>query len=235
MGQARFGKTRKLPRRPRLRAIRGTPEHPRLAVVPRPTDPQEHIDIAVPAIVTPEEFAMAQEKLEDNRKRCRIGPEGPRHLLQGLLVCGHCGHAVIYQPGDRRRTRPRGYYRCTGTNTHRYGGVRVCHARSLVAEGLEQAVWQDVVSLLTQPQRLRQYFAQRDSQDPQDHQAHQQTATLLHRQEQGLERLIDIYTEGAISKGPNGKVGFQVVLPPPYPSPRRGRGLYRFRGRLRSQ
>jgi site-specific DNA recombinase len=199
MGKARFGKTRKVPRTPKLRPARGSPEHPRNALVPRKTALDEQIEIHVPAIVSEEDFALAQEKLDLNRKRSRAGASGPRHLLQGLVVCGECGHALIHHSAGAKQ-KPCRYYRCTGRNTHRYGGTRLCRCRGIKAGVLEAAVWQDAAALLADPRRLRREFDTRLETSPESVEDQNFAANLLRRQEQGLSRLIDIYTDGNITK-----------------------------------
>jgi site-specific DNA recombinase len=83
-GSAGYGKTRSLPRQPRLRPVRGHPELPRQ---PYSTTHQgtEPISIEVPALVSVEVFAAAAEQLEENRRRHRLGRSQARYLLQGLV------------------------------------------------------------------------------------------------------------------------------------------------------
>jgi site-specific DNA recombinase len=51
------------------------------------------IEIAVPALVSEALFLMVQKQLEENRKQARQRRRGAAHLLQGLVVCGHCHYA----------------------------------------------------------------------------------------------------------------------------------------------
>ena len=66
VGQARFGKTRVGPRRPRLRGQRGKPEESRKDASTYDTPIEEQIVIPVPAIVE-EPFAAVAEQLTENR------------------------------------------------------------------------------------------------------------------------------------------------------------------------
>lgn len=84
------------------------------AVFGKQAPAQERIVIPVPALVSEELFAAAQEQLAENRQRhrqqCRHGP----HLLQGLLVCQCCGRAFCHaRCGSRRKPQVYRYYRCT--------------------------------------------------------------------------------------------------------------------------
>src|SRR6516162_1199905 len=114
-GTAVYGRTRLGPRRPRLRPPRGQAEQPRQSVS---VYASEHpgITIAVPALVSEGLFAAVAEQLEENRKRQRQSRRGASWLLQGLLVCRHCGYA-LYGLGTRHRLADgtmvvHSYYRC---------------------------------------------------------------------------------------------------------------------------
>jgi site-specific DNA recombinase len=54
---------------------------------------QDWIEIAVPALVKRETFALAQAQLEKNRHYSRRRTIEPT-LLQGMLVCRDCGYAL---------------------------------------------------------------------------------------------------------------------------------------------
>src|SRR5215470_6367894 len=61
---------------------------------------QEWIEVAVPAVVTEEVFAQAQEQFERNK---HFSPRRTRKptLLQGMLVCQQCGYAMYRSSGGR--------------------------------------------------------------------------------------------------------------------------------------
>jgi site-specific DNA recombinase len=90
-GSATFGKTRTGPRRPRLRTLKGQQKIPRRSGSTYDTAPSEQTPIPVPAIVSPELFAVVQVQLSENRLRGRERKRGARYLLQGLLECQCCG------------------------------------------------------------------------------------------------------------------------------------------------
>ena len=98
-------------RRPRLRPLKGQPEQPKRATSRLRTAPAEQIVIATPALVSTDQFARVAEQLRENQQRYRLGGRGATHLLQGLLVCGQCGHAFygkrvtsVYQKRRRQYT-----------------------------------------------------------------------------------------------------------------------------------
>ena len=204
-GAAAFGKTRQEPLRPRLRAQRGRPLQPKRAVSTVDVPTTEWITIAVPALVEPEVFAAVQAQLEENRRHARQSKRGALYLLQGLLQCQQCGYAFY---GKRlshasRKGKPRdyAYYRCVGTDAHRFGGERVCDNTQVRTDRLDLAVWQEVCTLLADPERLAVEYRRRLQPQGQATQHEQrnfdgQVGTLR----QGLARLIDSYAEGLIDK-----------------------------------
>jgi site-specific DNA recombinase len=200
MGKARFGRTRVGPRTPRPRPIKRGSEHPRRRLSSHPTSPEEQIEMAVPAIICEEDFTLAQEKLQANRRRCRAGPDGPRHLLQGLLVCRQCGRTLVHHPCGHRGGRRYYYYRCTGLDTHRFGGTRLCQSHAIRSDALEHTVWQDVQALLADPQRLKRAFERRAAGAEDSTPDAVPAEKLVERLEQGLARLIDVYADGLITK-----------------------------------
>jgi site-specific DNA recombinase len=204
-GQAAFGKTRQGPLRPRLRAQRGKPLQPRTATDDYDVPPEDWISIAVPIIVSPESFAAVQEQLEENRRHARQSSRGALYLLQGLLQCQHCGYAFYgkrVSPASRKgKPRAYAYYRCLGTDAHRFGGERICPNTQVRTDRLDLAVWQEVCALLAHPDRLAEEYRRRLQPDGT---SSQQERSALEAQvnkfRQGLSRLIDSYAEGLIEK-----------------------------------
>src|SRR5262249_31855584 len=164
-GEAAFGRARVPPVRQQLRPARGRPEHPRRRRPPVDPEAGAPIVIPVPAIVAEDLFAAAQEQRAENRAPSRAGARGARHLLQGLLVCGVCGYALCgkacRRPAAGGKERSYAYYRCSGTEPHRFGGERVCRGRQVRSDMLDGAVWEDVRSLLADPERLRAEYERR--------------------------------------------------------------------------
>jgi site-specific DNA recombinase len=91
MGSAAFGKTRHGPRRPRRRAQRGQPLHPRQAPSTSDVPREDWTPSPVPALVDPAVFAAGQAQLQANRRHARQSRRGARYLLQGLLQGHHGG------------------------------------------------------------------------------------------------------------------------------------------------
>jgi site-specific DNA recombinase len=205
LGTAAFGKTRREPLRPRLRAQRGRPLQPRRAVSTVDVPQADWVSIPVPALVEPEVFAAVQEQLRENQRHARQSQRGARYLLQGVVQCQQCGYAYYRKrlSPSARKGKPRAYayYRCLGTDAYRFGGERVCHNTQVRTDLLDLAVWQQVETLLAHPERVAEEYRRRLQPD-----ASPQRPALLMVEEQlgklrqGLARLIDSYTEGLLDK-----------------------------------
>jgi site-specific DNA recombinase len=151
VGTAGFGK---LASRPRQRITRGVRMRGRLPVrdqgcCERPRE--EWIVIPVPALISEQTFALAQEQLQHNTHFARRRTKRPT-LLQGLLVCAQCSYAVL---------RRRGVYRCQGRAGYRYAHGPVCNAPSIREDHLDALVWREVLRLLEDPTLVETELARR--------------------------------------------------------------------------
>jgi site-specific DNA recombinase len=204
-GTAYYGKTQAGPLRPRLRSPRGKPEQPRHACS-RYDSVANAVAIPVPALVSAELFAAVAEQLAENRQRHRVHKEGARYLLQGLVVCRHCGYALYGKPVSHTSTKGKKrryvYYRCIGTDAFRSGGQRTCANQPVRTDRLEEAVWQDVCALLSDPEKVAAEYQRRlNGTSREDQRASSASLTaLMQRVKRGIARLIDAYGEGLVDK-----------------------------------
>ena len=205
-GTAMFGRTRAIPpAQVRLRPIRGRSHPPRNASGSSTPVPREQwIAIPVPALVDPGVFEAVQAQLDENRRRKREGRRRPGWLLQGLVVCRQCGYAFYGKMArgvvGGRQPADYGYYRCTGTDGHKFGGQAPCSNRSVRSDKLEQAVWRQVEAVLDNPHRVaaeheRRAAAARDGLARADVDGLERQMARLRR---GMDRLIDSYAEEVI-------------------------------------
>jgi site-specific DNA recombinase len=203
VGSAAFGKTRAGELRPRLRPPRGRSAQPRRARSTYDTTPEERLPIAVPAIVSEELFAAVAEQLVENRRHNRQRSRGARHLLQGLVQCGHCGYAYYGKRVSRSAAKgriPYAYYRCVGTDAYRFGGKRVCANTQVRTDMLDQAVWNDVGALLRDPAQVQMEYERRLQRPKKDHDPSRQRDKQLGNLRRTISRLIDAYEDGLIDK-----------------------------------
>jgi site-specific DNA recombinase len=208
IGQAAFGRSRFVPAQPRLRPIRGRPWPSRKANTRIPIMRDEWITVPVPALVEPALFAAAQDQLEGNRRHRRERRRRPGWLLQGLVVCRRCGYAFYGKMARGKvgggKKAEYGYYRCLGTDGHRFGGVAPCDNRSVRSDCLELAVWNEIRALLEDPSRLAAEYRRRLDELHQDTGDRGQAAALdrqIDGLRRGIGRLIDSYAEGVIDHG----------------------------------
>ena len=108
----------------------------------------------MPALITEEQHALAQELLERNS---RLSPRNTRKpsLLQGILVCRECGHSY-YRSSTRSKTgNVHHYYRCSGADGFRRPEGRVCAARQVRIDEVDEPVWAQVLALLENPELIQ--------------------------------------------------------------------------------
>ena len=199
-GSACFGKTRIAPRQRITRplrlhggiAARNSANHER----PR----EEWIEIPVPAIVSDETFALAQERLERNKvhaPRRTITPS----VVQGLVSCRKCGYALS-RTSTRSSARTIHYYRCLGSDAWRHLGGRVCDNRPVRQDLLDQVVWAEIIKLLETPSLIQEELDRRlaaaRTSDPTQRREKALQRDLA-RLRKSMDRLLTAYQEDLIS------------------------------------
>ncbi|HEX8797340.1 MAG TPA: recombinase family protein, partial [Terriglobales bacterium] len=199
-GVACFGKTRLSARaqmRPQRRRGVTTPSHTGGHQRPR----EEWIAIPVPALVTEETFARAQELLYQNKIRSRRRTIAPS-IVQGLVGCAKCGYAFS-RTSTQTSARKIHYYKCIGSDSWRKLGGPVCDNKQFIRqELLDQIVWDEVVRLLQDPvliqQELDRRLAAARTSDP-TRKREQTLQRELSHVDKGIERLLTAYQEELLS------------------------------------
>ena len=185
-GRACFGKTAVGPRQriTRRQSLKGrrpmgdTPNHDR----PR----SEWLEIPVPPLISEETFALAHERLEQNTHFARRRTKTPT-LLQGLLVCQHCGYTLY---------RRRRHYRCWGIDGYRHPHGPVCPNRPVRQDQLDALVWGEVMRLLDDPTLVQAELDRRLDAARHADPCRQRVEDLTRQQtrlEQSVERLVTAY------------------------------------------
>src|SRR6202049_2483674 len=200
-GAAAFGKTRSAGRMRITRALRR-----RAAIVSsnsigheRPRE--EWIEIPVPALVSEDSFARAQELLHENKIRSRRRAILPS-IVQGLVSCEMCGYAFA-RTSTRTSARKIHYYKCIGSDSWRKLGGPVCDNGRLVRQDLlDQIVWDEVIRLLEDPTLIQQELDRRleaaRSSNPTKKREQSLQRELAHVGK-GIERLLSAYQEALMS------------------------------------
>ncbi len=200
-GAACFGKTREAARTRVMRAQRrrGVSASSMTASHQRPRE--DWIGIPVPALVSDETFARAQELLEENRIRSRRRTITPS-VVQGLVSCAKCGYAFS-RTSTYTSARKIHYYKCIGSDGWRKLGGPVCDNRQYIRqELLDQVVWTEVIRLLQDPMLIQQELDRRlaaaRSADPTKKREQALQRDLTHAGK-SIERLLNAYQEGLLS------------------------------------
>jgi len=200
-GVACFGKTRASSRtrviRPQRR--RGVIKPSMTAGHERPRD--EWIEIPVPALVSEDRFARAQELLQENKVRSRRRTIEPS-IVQGMVSCQKCGYAFS-RTSTQTSARKIHYYKCLGSDGWRKLGGPVCDNGRLIRQDLlDQIVWAEVIRLLEDPtliqQELDRRLAAARSSDPAKKREQSLQRELVHVGK-GIERLLSAYQEALMS------------------------------------
>ena len=146
--------------------------------------------------MTEETFALAQERLEKNKRlspRRTIEPT----LLQGMLICGECGYA-FYRCSTRISRRKIYYYRCLGSDAYRHLNGPLCHNRPIRQDYLDQIVWEQVIQLFENPDLVRAEIQRRIRKIQDSNPTKRRKEALskeITRVQKGIEKLLDAYQE----------------------------------------
>jgi site-specific DNA recombinase len=199
-GAACYGKTELRPRQRITRPLRQRKGIPSRDSANHERPRAEWIEIPVPALVSEEMFALAQEQLEKNKKHAPRRTTEPT-LLQGMLVCEQCGYA-LYRCSTRTSKHMLHYYRCLGSDGYRRLRGAVCTNRPIRQDYLDPFVWNEVIRLLEDPALIQGEIDRRRD-------VARNTAPFRKRQEElrreqvriekNSERLVTAYQEGLVT------------------------------------
>jgi len=199
-GTAYFGKT-KIAQRQRITRplrLRGGIAQRNSANHERPQS--EWIEIAVPAIVSEEVFALAQDLLQTNRERSPRRTIAPS-IVQGLVSCKKCGYALS-RTSTRSSARMIHYYRCIGSDAYRHLGGSLCDNRPVRQDVLDEVVWREVIRLLEDPTLIKEELERRlaAAKDAAPSKRREETLNReLVRLQKSIERLTTAYQEDLLS------------------------------------
>lgn len=146
----------------------------------------EVISLAVPALVSREQWLRVQARLAENPLS---GRPSPAFLLRGILYCAACGKRMHGERGKRDSA-----YRCAGRDVLRHSG-EPCRARASVA-GVDAAAWNALVGAFGNPDSLRaaleRHEASLRSADPVDSERLAvRVAKLRRREDAALSAMLD--------------------------------------------
>ncbi|MDH4261032.1 MAG: recombinase family protein [Gammaproteobacteria bacterium] len=199
-GTACFGKTRAAGRIRVTRALRRRGGIVSKNSVGHERPHEEWIEIPVPALVSEQSFARAQELLHENKIRSRRRTITPS-VAQGLVSCQKCGYAFS-RTSTYTSARKLHYYKCIGSDRWRKLGGPVCDNRMVRQDLLDQIVWTEVLRLLEDPTLIQRELDRRldaaRASDP-TQKREQSLQREFSRLGKGIERLLNAYQEELLS------------------------------------
>jgi site-specific DNA recombinase len=199
-GRACYGKTEQSPRQRITRPLRQKNGISNRTNCHRERPRAEWIEVSVPALVSKETFALAQEQLTKNKHHALRRTIEPS-LLQGMLVCQQCGYA-LYRCSTRTSKRKLYYYRCLGTDGYRHLKGALCTNRPVRQDYLDEFVWNEILRLL-EDSHLLQAEIERRKETARNTDPRRQRLEELRREqlrlEKNVERLITAYQESLVS------------------------------------
>ena len=199
-GTACYGKTEQRPRQRVTRPLRQRKALPSRDVGGHERPRAEWIELPVPALVSEEMFALAQEQLEKNKRHSPRRTVEPT-LLQGLLVCEQCGYG-LYRTSTHTSKQKLTYYRCIGSDGYRRLNGPVCTNRPIRQDYLDQFVWSEIIRLLEDPELIQTEIDRRREAAQKADPLRKREEELRREQarvEKSSERLVTAYQEGLLT------------------------------------
>ena len=199
-GTACYGKTEQRLRQRVTRPLRQRKALPSRDVGGHERPREEWIEIAVPALVSEQMFALAQEQLEKNKHHSPRRTIEPT-LLQGILVCEQCGYG-LYRTSTQTSKQKLNYYRCIGSDGYRRLNGPVCTNRPIRQDYLDQFVWSEIIRLLDDPGLIQAEIDRRREAARNADPLRKREEELRREQvrvEKSSERLVTAYQEGLVT------------------------------------
>jgi site-specific DNA recombinase len=199
-GKACYGKTEQSPRQRITRPLRQKNGISKRTNCHRDRPRADWIEVCVPALVSKETFALAQEQLTKNKHHSPRRTIEPT-LLQGVLVCQQCGYA-LYRTSTRTSKRKLYYYRCIGSDAYRRLKGALCKNRPVRSDYLDKFVWDQIVCLLEDGTLLQAEIDRRQEAARNTDPRRQRNEALRNEQARlgkNVERLVTAYQEGLLN------------------------------------
>lgn len=199
-GKAGFGKTQIAARQRVTRTQRLTGRSRRGETTSAERARDEWIEIPVPALVSEATFALAAQRLEENKRFAARRTLTPS-LVQGMVSCKQCGYALT-RTSTRSTARRIYYYRCLGSEAWRHLHGPLCSSRPIRQDLLDELVWNEVVRLLEDPTLIAAELERRLAAAQAAEPTQQQQQALEHelvRIGKAIERMVVAYQEELLS------------------------------------
>lgn len=162
--------------------------------IARPRD--EWISVAVPALVTREDFEKVQERMVRNieqSQRCIRR----KYLMSRRLRCGNCGYTYV----GRTRKEKNQYYYCKGKEQKPFP---LCAMPNFRADVIDNAVWEWVKGLLLNPENIMDGLRGMQEETRRNNKVLYDRLDLIQEQLDDTlrqhEKLVDLYLSGDFDK-----------------------------------
>ncbi len=199
-GMACFGKTEMCERKRITKPLRQKGGYSNRSSTSKPKPKEQWIQIPVPQIVSEQSFAFAEQFLERNKQMANRRTK-ELTLLQNIMVCEKCGYSV-YRTSTKTSKRKIYYYRCIGSDNYRFANGRICSSKPIRQDYLDQAVWNEVVILLENPQLIQKEIERRIELASNTEATKKSKSALnkeIIRMQNGIDKLLDAYQENLIT------------------------------------
>lgn len=154
----------------------------------KPNSPDHYLYVEVPAIVSRETWAVAQEQLRKNSERASRNMKY-EYLIRGRLRCGRCAQPV-YGKGQKQGGRPYTYYVCSGR-------PEGCDLQTFDGREVDATIWNWLTELLSDAAALRAGLEQYRDECRRENAPIQQRLDvvddLIADSRRQLKRLLDLY------------------------------------------
>lgn len=162
----------------------------------RKRDKSEWIPITIPSILNKDTFTAVQKLIKKNHRA--NNQKYPYLLSGGLVRCIECGSTYC---GAMCHGYPS--YRCTNRSS-RFPLPQNCKSPQITGKKLENAVWDSIYKTIMNPQILINHIKglnKKFIKGKEDLEKDKQNYLReRHNLDKGKDRLLDIFTEGSISK-----------------------------------
>ena len=160
----------------------------------KPREKFEWIKIEVPPLVNEKLYDLVQIRIKDHRETLRRQTQH-FYMLSGMVRCSECEKPYR---ANFQNDRPKHHRKAYRSYRHRRIEGQ-CMDREITAERLEERVWNVVVEMLTNPEKLRQAYHQAQIVDQENHSRSRILLEGYYRSvgklEQQLSNLTRAYTD----------------------------------------
>lgn len=168
----------------------------------RPVEQHIRLEGMTPAIVDPEIWQAANDRLDTNRGEHTRNAKNPR-LLRGFAVCARCGRRMVTTSQYGRN-----YYKCQSPVS--VSGP--CGSRMARAEVIEGAVWEEIATFLQNPDLVAEELRRRREEGPSKDLTEELASAQrgLGKVDHQQDRLLRLYAEADEETFPRAAIGEQL-------------------------